>query len=102
MNPPFPAQAKDLVAALARFGKVTHVDPGTLPLADQLALVAEADVFVSRMSSQVILSMFMAPGGVAVEIEAPDPAKLYYDHVRGRASPQGRACPHATWSCLPV
>lgn len=70
-----------LVEALRVFGDVVSVDPGALPLADQLALAADADVFVSRMSSQVILSAFMPPGGLCVEIEAPDPSKLYYDHA---------------------
>ena len=33
------------------------------------------------MSSQVILAAFMPAGGLCVELEAPDPAKLYYDHA---------------------
>lgn len=25
--------------------------------------------------------MFLPPGGIAIEVEAPDPARLYYDHA---------------------
>lgn len=63
------------------FGQVRNVDPGLLSLHHQMELMADADVIVSRMSSQVISTMFMPPGGLAIEVEAPDPAKLYYDHA---------------------
>ncbi|KAH8050131.1 hypothetical protein JL721_11497 [Aureococcus anophagefferens] len=70
-----------LVAALAPLGDVEAFDPGLLPLGDQIRKAASADVLVSRMSSQVVLAMFVPPGGLAVELEAPDPSKLYYDHA---------------------
>ena len=76
-----------LVKGLGAFGRVRAVDPGLLSLKEQMELAADADVLVSRVSSQVVLSMFMKPGGLAVEVEAPDPAKLYYDHHA--AGPRG-------------
>jgi len=54
-----------LVAALAPLGDVEAFDPGLLPLGDQIRKAASADVLVSRMSSQVVLAMFVPPGGLA-------------------------------------
>ena len=65
-----------LAKALGAFGRVRNVDPGRMPLGDQIRLMMSADVLVSRMSSQVIAAMFLKPGAICIEVEAPDPARL--------------------------
>lgn len=72
--------ARELVEALGTLGTVVEADPGKMSLADQQRLMLETDVLVGRMGSSVVNAMFMPPGGLCVEIEAPDPAHLYYDH----------------------
>lgn len=70
-----------LAAALGAFGRVRNVDPGRMTFGDQIKLMMSADILVGRMSSQVAMAMFLAPGAICVEVEAPDPARLYYDHA---------------------
>ncbi|KAJ8612234.1 hypothetical protein CTAYLR_002944 [Chrysophaeum taylorii] len=70
----------ELTKALGIFGTVVEADPGRMSLREQQLLMIETDVLVSRMGSQVVNAMFMRPGSLCVEVEAPDPAHLYYDH----------------------
>mmetsp|Transcript_27269 Transcript_27269/g.97480 ORF Transcript_27269/g.97480 Transcript_27269/m.97480 type:complete len:303 (-) Transcript_27269:640-1548(-) len=61
-------------------GAVEDVDPSLMTLAKQQALMAKTDVVVTRMASQVLNAMFLGRGSTVVEVEVPDPARLYYDH----------------------
>lgn len=70
----------ELVNRLSIFGKVLTIDPGDYSFGTQISLVMNADIIISRMSSQVVSSMFMRPGGLCLEIESSDPSHLYYDH----------------------
>ena len=70
----------NLSVALGALGAVTQADPGALPLREQHLLMLRTRVLITRMSSTAVGAMFMPPGGVAVEIEAPDPSSLYNDH----------------------
>lgn len=72
---------RELVSALRSLGAhVVEADPGRMSLHDQQTLMLETDVLISRMGSSVVNAMFMPPGGLCIEIEAADPAHLYYDH----------------------
>mmetsp|Transcript_16953 Transcript_16953/g.25498 ORF Transcript_16953/g.25498 Transcript_16953/m.25498 type:complete len:538 (-) Transcript_16953:94-1707(-) len=55
-------------------------DPGTMSLAAQQLLAMRTDILISRMGSNVVHAIFLPADSLCLEIEAPDPAHLYYDH----------------------
>ena len=69
-----------LIRRLSEFGRVTTFDPGNHSMTSQISTMMEADIVISRMSSQVVGAMFMPPGGLCIEVEANDPSHLFYDH----------------------
>jgi hypothetical protein len=71
------ANEEDLVGLLAERG-FTVVDPGTMPVADQIRTFAEAESIVAPHGAALTNLAFASPGASVIELFPPDYVQLCY------------------------